>query len=338
MKIITSSLLCATAICAVPAALAAQETQRFTWEGTIELGYDSVYDSDVAGAEVSDTYATIDFSAEYRFSDRISAFAAITAESVRPLVQDRTFDDMGAYFSELGLRFHFDPVVISLGKISPAFGTAWDATPGFYGTSVAEDYEMFEAIGTTVDVDLAEAGTLSLAVFYADDTRLSDSFGTRRGRTNVTAGGAGNTGKLNNVALQWSKSFDATTVTLGARHLKAGQGDVKDETGYVAAVSHDFANGVSLLGEVAHFDGFGGTADDADYATLGASYGMGNWTYSASYTRRDVTSVGKTEFYTLGLDYTFKNDITLSSGLALLDESGIKSRSVGVAVIIPLGG
>ena len=68
-------------------------------------------------------------------------------------------------------------------------------------------------------------------------------------------------------------AFDATTVTLGARHLKAGQGDVKDETGYVAAVSHDFANGLSLLGEVAHFDGFGGTADDADYATLGASYG-----------------------------------------------------------------
>ena len=66
MKIITSSLLSATAICAVPAALAAQETQRFRWEGTIELGYDSVYDSDVAGAEVSDTYATIDFSAAER--------------------------------------------------------------------------------------------------------------------------------------------------------------------------------------------------------------------------------------------------------------------------------
>ena len=57
-KTLTAALaLGAPFLLCVPGAMA-QEASRFTWEGELEIGNDSVVDSNTPGNEISDTYAT----------------------------------------------------------------------------------------------------------------------------------------------------------------------------------------------------------------------------------------------------------------------------------------
>lgn len=315
----------------------AQEFGRLTLETEIELGIESVLKSDVVGDELTNVYGAVNVGLNYALTDRVTFFSALTLESVTDPTADRAFKDIGLYVGEIGLAFQLGNVDVAVGKISPAFGIAWDATPGFYGSAIAEDYELSEMIGATVETKLG-GGTLSFALFYADNTGLSRSWGTDRGRNTTAAGGAGNTGKLNNAALQWSKVIGDTTVNLGARHLSAGLGDVKNENGLSIGVTHALNENFEIIGELASFNGYRGTADNANYATLGASFGSGAITYSGAVSYRDVTSAGKTGMVSLGVDYEFDSGITIGSGYAYVRDAGVASHALGVNMVIPIGG
>lgn len=332
-KLLTGAALLA----ASPLTAQAQDTGRVNFESDIEFGFDSTFKSDVAANELTDVYAAVNASIDFELTENLTFFTALTLESVLDPVADRELGDMGFYIGELGLAFNLGGADISVGKISPAFGIAWDVTPGFYGTGIAEDYELAEMIGATVDTRLG-GGDLSFALFYADDTVLSASMGTNRGRNSTAAGGAGNTGSLNNIALQWSKEHGKTTYTLGARYLTAGTGDPKDETGVSLGFVHALNDNVEIIGELAAFNGYGGSTDKATYATLGASYGNGPLTYSGAVSFRDVTSAGSTSMVTVGLDYEFDNGVTLGGGYAFTADAGVDSHQIGMSVIIPVGG
>ena len=234
----------------------------------------------------------------------------------------------------MGLRFDLGGAIVSAGKISPVFGVAWDAAPGFYGTSLAEDYELAEMIGLTAETTLASTGgVLSFAVFYADDTGLSNSVGTKRGRNSVAAGGVGNTSKLNNFAIQYTQEFGATTGWVGARQLSAGTGDVSDENSIIAGLAHDFGNGFDTIFEVAHFSGAGGKDENATYATLGGAYGLGDWTFSSTGTLVDTQS-GTDSMIALGVDRALTENSEINFGLARFDVDGVKSTSAGLAAVV----
>ena len=306
----------------------------FVWGGSIEVGVDSTVNATDPAAELTDTYVTVDAAFEAALTDRISAFGALTLESITDAADDRAFDDLGLYVGELGLRFAFGETVVSAGKISPVFAVAWDAAPGFYGTSLAEDYELSEMIGVTVDTPLGNTGgVLSFAAFYVDDTFLSDSIGNKRGRNSVVAGGVGNTGKLNNFAVQYTQDFGDTTGWIGARHLSAGDGDVSDETGVVIGASHDFGNGFDMIAEVAHFDGAGGTDTNATYATLGAAYALDDWTFSTTATAVD-TATGTDSMIAFGVDRALTQTVEVNFGIARFDVGGEKSTAVGLAAVV----
>ena len=317
----------------------AEDSGPFSWEAEIEIGVDSTVDSTDPTAELTDLYLTAEGAFEAALGGGVSAFGGLTLESVTGATDDRAFEDIGLYVNELGLRFSFADTTVSAGKISPTFARAWDEAPGFYGTTLAEDYELAEMLGVMVEAPLgASAGTLSFAAFYADTTILSDSVFEERGQNSTAFGGAGNTGELDNFAIQWDQEFGDTAVWIGARHLSRGMGDAKDETGIVAGASHGFGNGFSLLGEVAHFDGFGGSPDDATYATLGGSYAMGDWTFSASGTLIENSATGRDHMFAVGLDRTLANDIELQLGIARFDVAGDRATNIGAAIVIPLGG
>ena len=239
---------------------------------------------------------------------------------------------------ELGLQFDTGVAAFQVGKVHPVFGTAWDAAAGFYASSLAEDYELAEQIGVLAEVDLGDAGVLAMGVFYADDTVLSESAGFNRGRNSSAAGGAGNTGKLNNVALQWGKEWDATFDYAGVRFLSASTGDVSDETGFVAGLGHAFDGGLDVFAEVAAFDGYGGTTDNATYATLNAAYAIGNLTLSGTYGYRDVDSAGSTDLISIGADFELANGMTIGGAVAKVDDAGTEDTLLGVNLVIPLGG
>jgi hypothetical protein len=311
----------------------AQES-RFTWEGSLEVGVDSTVDADDSSAELSDTYLTLEAAFEAALTDRISVFGELTLESVTDAEDDRAFEDLGLYLNQLGLRFAFGETFVSVGKISPVFAVAWDAAPGYYGTTLAEDYELSEMIGVSVDTPVSAAGgTLSFAAFYADDTALSDSLGHKRGRNSVDAGGVGNTGKLNNFAIQYTQTFGDTEAWVGARHLSAGTGDESDETGIVAGLTHDFGNGFDMIGEVAHFNGAGGADADATYVTFGGAYGVDDWTFSAVATLID-SDEDTDSMLALGVDRAINEQLEVNFGVARFDVGGEKSTSVGVAAVL----
>jgi len=315
----------------------AQETSRLSLGGSLEIGNDQVIHSDESSREIRDTYATGEVNARFALTNSIALFGGLTWESVVDPTESRTFEQMGLYVHELGVEFDLGPVAVQAGKVHPVWGVAWDVAAGFYGTTIAEDYELSEQIGVLADVDLGAAGALSYGVFYADDTVLSKSLGYNRGRNSSNDGGAGNTGKLNNVALQWSKEWDETYVHVGVRYLSAGTGDVKDEKGYLVGIGHSFAGGIDVLAEVAAFDGYGGTADDATYATLNAAYAIGNWTLSGTFASRDIDSEGRTNLTSVGAEYTFANGFVLGGALAYVDEAGTKDTALGVNLVIPFG-
>ena len=225
-----------------------------------------------------------------------------------------------------------------MGKLEPAFGTVWDTSAGFCGAGFAEDHELVEMLGGIADLDMGDAGGLSLGVFFADNTALSRSVGHERGQTTTADGGAGNTGRLNNVSLEWTKEWgEATYALVGARHLSAGVGDASDETGFVAGFGYGFENGLNLVGEIATFDGFGGSADDATYVTLNANYAIGELTLSGSYAQVDVSSAGKIKTASIAAEYEFNDRITLGAGLAQVDDAGNADTILGVNLVFNFG-
>lgn len=327
----TRYIIVAACLCVSSHAAFAQDA-GFTWEGEVEFGIDSTVAADDPAAEFTDTYVSASVAFEAALSSRVSAFGELTLESVLDADEDRLFDDLGLYVSTLGLRLNFGASTVSVGKISPSFGVAWDGAPGFYGTALAEDYELAEMIGASVETSIG-AGTLSLASFYVDNTGLSDSLGTKRGRVTTADGGAGNTGKLDNFAVQYTRDVGDTTGWIGARHLSAGQGDVSDETGIVAGISHDFGNGVDMIGEIAHFDGAGGSGQDATYLTVGMGFAAPVWVYSASVTLVENEVAGQDSLIALGMDRSLSRNIDVSFGIARFDVGGETSTALGVSTV-----
>ena len=334
-KTLTAALALGAPFLMCASAATAEEASRFTWEGEIEIGYESVFDS-IAPANEGDTaYAVGEFAAALALTDRVSLFGGLTFEELEGAAANTGY---GLYLHELGLQFDTDGATFRIGKVSPAFGTAWDSAAGVFASALAEDYELAEQIGALAEFDLGDAGILALGMFHADDTGLSESLGFNRGRNSTAAGGAGNTGRFDNAALQWSNEWGATYAHAGGRFLSAGPGDVGDETGLVAGLGHAFAGGVDLFGEVAAFDGYGGTADDAAYATLNAAYAIGDLTVSGTYAMRDVTSAGRTDQVSVGAEYELANGIALGAGLARVDDAGVEDTMFGVNMVVPLSG
>lgn len=311
----------------------------FQWEGEIEIGTEQVFDSTDPDNEIRDTYAIISFGGSYKFGNGIEVFSVLTAESLTDPVESRSFEDMGVYVEELGLSFPIgDSTTVSIGKVHPVFGSGWDDTAGFFGAALSEDYELIEQIGVLADVEIIEGGTLSFGVFYADDTALSKSIGFKREQNTVEDGGAGNTGQLDNVAVQWRQEVGDTFYQVGARYLSAGEGDVNDETGILASIGHTLNDSFYVFAEAASFKNFGGGEDDATYLTLNGSYYVGDWAFSATLGNRDLDEGGNTDLASIAAEYTFDNGMTLGGALAYVDEAGTKNRILGVNLIIPLGG
>lgn len=318
---------------------AALAEQGFSWEGEIEIGNEQVVSSDNAANEIRNTYAIITATGTYTFGSGIEIFSTLTAESVTDATADRSFEDMGAYVEELGLSFGLgQATTVSVGKLHPVFGTAWDNAAGYFGGTLSEDYELTEQVGVLADVELNGAGTLSFGVFFADASALSRSIGEDRGRNRSDTGGAGNTGKLDNFAIQWAHEVDGTRFHVGARHLSASLGDVDDEQGFVVGAGHSFQNGLDIFGEVASFSNFGGGSDDGSFATLNAAYAIGSLTLSGTLSQRDLDTAGKTDLHSIAAEYEFQNGMTLGGAVARQDDGGVKDTILALNLVIPLGG
>ena len=319
-------------------------------EGTLDLslGNDYVFSSGDPGAEINDLFFEGALAVRFGLFEGLAINAGVTVEPVLDAdpFEDRVFGDHGLYLDTLNVEGSIGAFTITAGKFGPGFGTAWDVTPGIYGTGFAEDYEIAEQIGFGVAyaIETASMGTHTIGanVFFADNTVFSDSLFTSRGRTRVADGGIGNTGRLNNfsVTLDGSDfpSVPGLAYHVGYRHLSAGIGDMADENGFVIGLvkETELANGMvlGLNGEVAYFDNFGGTFDNALYATAGVSLASGPWHGELAGTIRSIDLAGAgsmtDQLVQVSGGYTFENGVDLALGYGFSRVEDIKAHVVGV--------
>lgn len=307
----------------------------FSAEFSVEIQSDVVVDSSAPGGEINNTFATVEGALSFALSSHSSINSTLVLEQITPPTSDSAFEDHGLYAEELYFTHDFGVAEVTLGKFNPAFGTAWDAAPGIYGVDFAEDYEISEKIGAGVSVPLP-LGTgehsLSFAVFTADRSVLSESLGENRGRTDLNSGGVSNTNGLGSVSVALSGAFGATSYNIGWQSQAQGRGDLADQTGVVAGLSHDLADSgvaLTLLAELAYFDHFDGTRNSATYATFGAEVPLGPITVSAVYSLRDVDGAPKDHLATVSGEVNVTDDLTAALAYRYGDEGGDESHVIG---------
>lgn len=317
-------------------------------ELTLELGDDLVFSSTDPTAELNDLYLNGELAMMVALTSYVSINAGLTFEPVkdpRPNT-DRYFGDQGLYVDTLNAQVDVGNASLVAGKFGPGFATAWDNTPGVYGTDFAEDYELSEMIGFGGSYTFQNmyAGTIVVRanIFFADTTFLSDSLFTRRGSTRRRDGGAANTERFDN----FSFSVDGSDIPglqgfawhLAYRHLSPGIGNVRAENGYVAGLGRemDLGNGVTLglTGEIAYLANAGASADDTLYLTSGVSLGHGPWhgELAGTVRRMELSASGSTNdhLFQVSGGYEFENGIDFGLGYAHTRESGTKYHKFGI--------
>lgn len=319
-------------------------------EGTLdlEIGNDLTFNSDDPANELNDLFFTGELAVLIGLTEWLSINGGLTLESVLdPLpATDRYFGDLGLYVDTLNVQVDVGNVTIVVGKYGPGFGTAWDVTPGVYGTDFAEDYELAEMIGVggALTLENMYVGTIVFGanVFFVDTTFLSDSAFTSRGRVMLADGGIGNTEELNNFSFTVDGSdipgADGLFWHAGFSHLAAGIGDVSDQNGFVFGIGteRELANGIVITvnGEIAYFDGFGGTLDDATYFTAGLAVANGPWHGEVAGTARTINVAGGPSvddfIAQISGGYEFENGVDLSAGIATWRDGGVEGQTFGL--------
>jgi hypothetical protein len=319
---------------------------RISGSLSVEVENDDVYRSSPAGSTLNDLYTTTEPWLSLEFSQALSLNAGAVLEPVLDPEEDRVFEDHGIYLEQLYLQWSRNDWRLVGGKFNPSFGIGWDATPGLYGADFAEDYEITEQWGAAGAVDVADGGpfgalTLSLSLFMADRTALSDSAFTSRGRTRLADGGAGNT--------SWPRSLSLTVdgaeipgmpgfgYHAGVMLRPGGKGDPGDERAAVLGLTHTITLGggqeIELLVEGAYFSESGASLDDVSLLTAGAAWHRGGWNVAAAGALRDTRvnagdNVGD-QMFQISAGYAFDSGIALDVGWRFGDEDGVRTRTLG---------
>jgi hypothetical protein len=181
-------------------------------------------------------------------------------QEVEPMGGVVGFRNFGGFLDSLFLDWRVtDTLRLELGKFTAPFGYGYHAFPGILPRVRAHEvYWIREAVGAAGTWTFLSHPTfgehdLSAAVFMLDRSFLSETFGTRRRcceveaerytRNTAAQGGAGNTGRLNNVAValdgdsfSWLPGFSYHLAFLSRG---AGSGGTARETGYAIGARYE---------------------------------------------------------------------------------------------------
>jgi hypothetical protein len=295
---------------------AAQDYPRLTGEFEAEVQLDYAYDGDVGRDQGSSRYLRDLFTnwalgVAFEFTPSWSIQTAVVLEPVRAAAKNRTFDDHGIFVEQLYVLYAPAPFSLFAGKFNPAFGIAWEQTPGVYGRDFAEDYEITEQIGLGATYDLATPRfgrySFEASAFVADTSMLAKSLATRPRATDANVertdgrdrsdGGLANTGRVNNFALSLAAvelpGMAGVSWHFAYLSRRAGRTETADERGIASGATYAFAlseaSEATLVGEYVHLHDFGGANQTARYFTYGAEIAWaGGWRASLAFTKRDL--------------------------------------------------
>lgn len=321
------------------------------------LAYNGDYEADAPRVEANDVFLQVIASPIFQFSDRFRLNTEVRIETVAPPTKDRSFEDQGLFARILQLEYDMtDQLSVHAGKMTPSFALASFVTPGMFGNSYNKEIELIDRVGFGGSYGFGGGArgqqTLRFNTFFEDTSVFSESFGSNRGRTSVDDGGASNTEGFDSFTLSLEgrdmARFPGLTYKLGLIHQGRGVDGVADENGISAAVLQTFetakGNSWSLIGELAAFKNFEGTADDIVYASAGLVYRTGSWTTVLSGTWRPRDVANGSDFNDYSVQTSIEYDLGKGYAVALAHEfnrdENLNNRRLGFRFIkvIELGG
>ncbi|MCP4329592.1 MAG: hypothetical protein GY791_14285 [Alphaproteobacteria bacterium] len=315
----------------------------------VEIQNDHTYHSDDPGAEINDLFTTIEPVIAIHLLPGLFIEAAGVAEPVfdpAPF-EDRYFGDEGLFVEVLSLNYEGEWFGAVGGKFTPDFGTAWDLAPGIYGVDFAEDYELTERIGFggSITLDGSHIGkhTFSGSTFFLDNTILSESAFTNRGRTHVSDGGPSNTGDLSSFVLALDGAeipgLDGFAYHAGFAYQDVSQPGEDTEIGYVLGLNWtgEIGDGIEVtpIVEGVYFENADGVwGQDRYYVTAGIGVGYDQWNGAVSYTGRTTSTSGMPDVDDVLLQvsggYLFDFGLAADAGWAWNREDDVDNFIVGL--------
>lgn len=272
------------------------------------------------------------------------------------------FEDHGVAVGLLALTWDGDSYWISGGKGRANFSIAQSLAPGIWGSDIASDRIKINGrwgLAGSYGFDLGPFGDHALegSTFFADTTVLGQRFGSSRGRLSLSDGGPSNTESPQSFAL----ALDGTNIAAlpGLRYHVAGvrqkvdrlndaSGDplpsslVGDEWRTAAALvwnnlalSEQVA--VTPMAEFVHFWNARGLKGRSEsYLTAAAEFFLDQWSLALASTYWRVADPGtaSTDNVQVNLSggYLFESGFGLDLGYRYLDEDGVSSNTIGVAL------
>ena len=284
------------------------------WWGSYEAEGYWIHSKDPGIADYFEASPTLESNFIIRPAGAFSIAGTIIYESVADSDpgSNRFFDHDGLYVDQLYAQYDMGEFSIFAGKIHPAFGRAWDVTPGLRGTDLAESYELTERLGggAVYGFETSEmTNSLTASVFTADRSILSDSLFFNRGRKTLLDGGAGNTSGMSSVALALDGCMGADPGScyddgqfgyqLATRYQKHGDSGAENEWGFAGSLNKSVGlsedSALKFFGEIAYFRNFDGTEDDAVSFTGSAALVFGETTLSLAYTQQRILIAGDSD-------------------------------------------
>ena len=275
---------------------------------------------------------------DLKVTDGLSFIANIVSEPVidAGLGKNQIFSGTGTYVDILQAQYDFGDFSIWGGKIHPAFGRAWDVTPGIHGVDLAENYELTERLGGGAGYSFEAAGLsnqLQASAFTVDRTILGESLFNNRGRASLDDGDAGNTKGVSSVAVALDGCLGAEADScydegsfgyqLAARYQKGGVDSDGDELGFLGSLNKSISlsgeTTLRLFGEAAWFNNFQGSADDAIALTGSAAIEAGSATYSVAYSQQTELVAGGADTSEYLVDATAMYD--LGESISMIGET-----------------
>lgn len=330
------------------------KTPVFSAEAVVELQSEYTADSDDEDAdEHNNIFLRAELAPTVRLNENFFIDGVLVLEPVQDFDadEDNFFEETGVFFEEIKLNYENGPWGVFVGKFNPGFGVAWDYGRGIWGEDFAEDYEITERLGLgvsyTFETEGAGTHTLTGSTFFADTTFLSNSVGTKRGRTSKDDGGPSNTEDLSSFVL----SLEGETLAgvenlyykLGYRHQSEGDEDVggDDENGGVATLGYKVPVSdrleADLFAEYVNISNFDATPEDRDYltASVGATLDQ-HWKATVSYTNRSIEPDSGDDFddnlLQVSAGYDFGQGTTAELGWRHTDEEETDADIVGFLV------
>ncbi len=281
------------------------------YSGTLELNAEWLRPSDDTIGNSHLIGPTLESNFKLKANDEFSFIAKIKSEPVidAEAGTSQIFGGVGTYLDVLQAQYEVNGLSIWAGKVHPAFGRAWDVTPGLHGTDLAGSYNLLNRLGGGASISF-EAGSLSnrfeVSAFTLDRTILSESLFNNRGRADLSDGGAGNASGVASIVAALDGCMGAEIDScyddgslgyqLAARYQNGGSASYGNELGFLGSINKSVTLGedtsLKLLAEAAWFRNFEGTADNALVVTGSAALDFGAMTYSLAYSQKRILSLG----------------------------------------------